>query len=194
MYNICTVRFGVGLNKEEVNMGNLLNAEVIKAAASSSLGILSLMCLILGIIALAFFRRAPVRARMIIFALLLIGVAGFGYAILNQRSPSPIPEATRQFVVGRWQTEQKAVGIEGGSCIDYLEDGTFSGRQQAFKDGKGQRGQVNGSWDFAKLSKDEFRMTLNFDNGNRWQGTFKILGLDRIENIDDNYISVRIPK
>ena len=35
-------------------MESLFNAEVIKAAASSPLGTLSLMCLILGAIALAF--------------------------------------------------------------------------------------------------------------------------------------------
>ncbi|HWQ94087.1 MAG TPA: hypothetical protein VN418_01105 [Gammaproteobacteria bacterium] len=175
-------------------MENLLNAEVIRAAASSSLGTLSLMCLILGIVALTFFRSAPVRAKVLVFALLLIGVAGFGYAVLNQRSPSPTPEATRQFVIGRWQVEQKIAGIEGGSFIDYLEDGSFSGRQEAFIEGRGGREQVSGSWDFTKLARDQFRMTLNYDNGNQWRGTFRILGHDRIHNIDENYVAVRVPK
>jgi Na+/phosphate symporter len=85
---------------------NLLNPDVIRAAASSTLGILSLMCLILGIVALAFFKGAPIRARSIVFAILFIGVAGFGYAILNQRSSPSVPELTQQFVSGRWQVER----------------------------------------------------------------------------------------
>jgi hypothetical protein len=177
-----------------VNVENLLNAEVIKAAASSSLGTLSLMCLIVGVITLAFFRSSPVRAKIFVFSLLLVGVAGFGYAVLNQQSPGKIPEATRRFVTGRWQVEQKIAGIEGGSFIDYSEDGSFSGRQEAFTEGQGRRERVSGSWDFTKLAGDQFRMTLIFDNGNRWQGTFRVLGNDRIHNIDENYDAVRVPK
>jgi hypothetical protein len=90
---------------------SLLNAEVIKAATSSSLGALSLMCLILGTIAMAFFKKSQVRVRIMVFTLLFVGVAGFGYSIKNQKSPDPtpemIPEATREFAIGRWQVEQK---------------------------------------------------------------------------------------
>lgn len=177
-------------------MENLLNAEVIRAAASSTLGTLSLMCLVLGIIALTFFRGAPVRAKVLVFTILFLGVAGFGDAVLNQRlSPSnPIPEATRQFFRGRWQVEQKIAGIEGGSFIDYSDDGRFSGRQEAFLGGQGGRIQVSGLWDFTKLARDQFRLTLSFDNGNQWQGTFRILGHDRIHNIDENYDAVRVPQ
>ena len=175
-------------------MEKLLNAEVIRAAASSTLGTLSLMCLILGIVALTFFRDAPIRAKVFVFAMLLLGVAGFGYAILNQRSSSPIPEATRQFVSGRWQVEQKVAGIEGGSFIDYSEDGSFSGRQETFINGKGGRERVKGSWDFMRLDRDQFRITLTFDNGNQWRGTFRVLGYDRIHNIDENYDAVRVPR
>src|SRR5436305_1731981 len=113
-------------------MDQLLNPEVIRAAASSTLGILSLMCLILGIVALAFFRDAPVRARLLVFILFLVGVSGFGYADLNQQRSSPSPEATREFVVGRWQVQQPIAGMEGASSADYFEDGSFSGSQQIF--------------------------------------------------------------
>lgn len=173
---------------------NLLNADVIRAAASSTLGILSLMCLILGIVALAFFRDAPVRARVLVFAMLLLGVAGFGYAILNQRSTNAIPEASHEFVSGRWQVEQKVAGIEGGSFVDYSEDGSFSGRQEAFIGGQGRREQVSGSWYFTKLTKDQFRLKLIFDNGSKWQGTFRILDPDRIHNMDENYDAMRVQR
>jgi len=172
---------------------NLLNAEVIKAAASSPLGTLSLMCLILGIVALAFFKNAPILAKIIVFALLLIGVAGFGSAILNQQSPSQIPETTRQFVIGRWQVELKAGDFEGGSFIDYLEDGSFSGMRQSFKEGRGERLPVSGAWNFTKLAKDQFRMTLNFDTDGQWRGNFRILDYNRIHNINENYVAVRVP-
>lgn len=180
-------------------MESLLNAEVIKAAASSTLGVLSLMCLILAVIALAFFKAAPVKVRAIVFALLFFGVAGFAYAVLNTSSSSPTaaavtPEASREFVVGVWQVEQKVAGLEGGSFVDYAEDGRFSGRQEAFVGGQGQRLAVSGEWTFRKISKDQFRLELSFDNGSRWQGTFRIVSRDRIHNIDENYDAVRTQK
>lgn len=174
-------------------MESLLNAEVIKAAATSPLGTLSLMCLILGVVAMAFFKNAPVRAKGVVFGLMLIGAAGFGYAFLNQKSPERTPEASREFVVGRWQVEQKVAGIEGGTYIDYSADGRFSGRQETFVNGQGGRMQVSGSWDFEKRADDEFLLALNFDSGERWQGQFRILGRDRIHNMDENYVAVRVP-
>ncbi|MSN25312.1 MAG: hypothetical protein GJV46_05510 [Geobacter sp.] len=175
-------------------MENLMNADVIKAAASSPLGTLSLMCLILGFLAMAFFKNAPVRAKILVFALLLIGVAGFGYSILNQKTADKVPEATRQYVIGRWQVEQKIAGMEGGTYIDYLDNGSFSGRQEAFIGGQGQRVPVSGTWDFEKLATDRFHLGLVFSNGVQWRGTFRILSKDQIHNIDENYDAVRVPR
>ena len=182
-------------------MDSLLSAEVIKAAASSPLGTLSLMCLILGVVALAFFKNAPVRAKMLVFGFLVMGVAGFGYAILKQQQPgaqasinsSVAPEVTRDYLVGRWQVEQKVGGLEGGSYVDYLDDGSFSGRQEVFVDGQGERVNVSGTWAFSKLDRDQFRLELNLDSGEHWRGVFRILGPDRIHNKDENYIAVRVP-
>ena len=182
-------------------MDSLLNAEVIKAAASSPLGTLSLMCLILGVVALAFFRNAPVRAKIVVFGFLMMGVAGFGYAILNQQPPGPpsantntTPEATRAYVIGRWQVEQRVGGLEGGSYIDYRDDGSFSGRQETFINGQGARVKVNGDWEFVKLDRDQFRLELEFDTGEQWQGVFRIMGPDRIHNVDENYVAMRAPR
>ena len=74
-------------------MDALLNAEIIKAAAASPLGILSLMCLIVAVVALAFFRKAPMNVRLGVFALLLLGVAGFAYALLAGKSAPQAPTA-----------------------------------------------------------------------------------------------------
>lgn len=70
-------------------MDNLLNPELISAASNSSLGILSLMILVLGIIALAFFRNASDGIKFTIFILLFGGVVGFGAAIVKE-VPEPI--------------------------------------------------------------------------------------------------------
>lgn len=178
-------------------MESLLNAEVIKAAATSPLGTLSLMCLILGVIAMAFFKNAPVQAKGMVFGLMLVGVAGFGYSFLNQKpagqAADAVPEASREFVVGRWQVEQKIAGIEGGTYIDYSADGSFSGRQETFVNGQGGRVPVSGKWEVEKLARDEFRLELSFDSGEQWQGNFRILGRDRIHNKDENYVAVRVP-
>ncbi len=174
-------------------MESLLNAEIIKAAASSTLGVLSLMCLILAVLALGFFKGAPVKVRAGVFALLFFGVAGFAYAVLSTSTVSPTapPEASREFGVGIVQIGQKIGGVEGGSFVNYAEDGRFSGRQETFVDGQGQRIPVSGTWTFSKIAKDQFRLQLSFDNGARWQGTFNIVSRDRIHNIDENYDAVR---
>lgn len=140
-------------NKEAI-MENLLNPEVIKAAASSPLGLLSLMCLIIGIVSLGLFRKAPVWAKLVVFVLLLAGVFGFGASVVRQPNPQPeIPEASREFVVGRWQVEQAMGGAEGGTFVDYAADGWFTGKLETFVNGAGRREPVSGAWDLAKLAR-----------------------------------------
>ena len=78
--------------------------------------------------------------------------------------------------------------------MDYLEDGSFSGSQQIFRGAEGRREQVSGKWEFVQLSKDKFRLMLSFTNGSQWQGTFRILDQDRIHNIDENYVAVRVAR
>ena len=66
-------------------MNSLLNPELIEAASSSNLGIFSLMILVLAVIALVFFRKAPVAVQLSAFIPLFLGVAGFGYAIVGAK-------------------------------------------------------------------------------------------------------------
>lgn len=179
----------------EATMDNLLNPEVIKAAASSPLGLLSLMCLLIGIISLGLFRKAPIWAKLVVFVLLLAGVFGFGASVVRQQNPQPegTPEVSRDFVVGRWQVEQSMGGnAEGGTFVDYANDGRFSGKQEAFLNGVGRRETINGTWDIAKVAKDQFKLHLKFDTGNEWSGTFRILDRNHIHNLDQNYVSVRV--
>lgn len=71
-------------------MSDLLNADVITSASTSNLGILSLMILVLGVIALAFFRDAPHWIRLVAFGLLFSGVVGFAGALIKHE-PEPRP-------------------------------------------------------------------------------------------------------
>lgn len=64
-------------------MNTLLNQEIIQAASSSNLGIFSLMILVLGVVAFAFFRKAPAWVQLTAFIPLFLGVAGFGYSIFG---------------------------------------------------------------------------------------------------------------
>jgi hypothetical protein len=176
-------------------VNTLLNPDIIKAAASSTLGILSLMCLIIGVISLGLFRNSPVWARLFVFTLLLVGVGGFGAAALRQQAPqTAAAEASREFIVGRWQVEQVVAGGEGGSFVDYGDDGRFTGKQEAFVNGNGVRQPVGGTWHFGKLAKDQFRMDLVFDDGRQWNGTFRILDHEHIHNLGENYVAIRVAR
>lgn len=62
-------------------MDSLLDPDIIEAASSSDLGLLSLMILVLGIIALAFFRHSSNSIKFLTFCLLFSGVVGFGYSV-----------------------------------------------------------------------------------------------------------------
>jgi hypothetical protein len=72
----------------EANMNNLLNPDVIKAAASSPLGILSLMCLIIGVVSLGLFRKTLIRAKLIVFVLYSPDFADLGHRLCASRTRS----------------------------------------------------------------------------------------------------------
>jgi hypothetical protein len=104
-------------------------------------------------------------------------------------------EATRQFFIGRWQVERSMGMTKGATFMDYFENGSFSGEEEVFgADGIGRRVLTDGRWNFTKIAKDKFRLTLDFVNGNEWQGNFKIIDRDRIHNIDENYDAVRVSR
>lgn len=63
--------------------------DIIREAAKSPLGIFALMILLLGVIALAFFRKASEKTRIGIFVLIFVGVVMFGVAIAQK---SAVPE------------------------------------------------------------------------------------------------------
>jgi hypothetical protein len=176
-------------------MNNLLNPELIKAAATSTLGILSLMCLIMGILCLGLFRTSPVWAKLAVFLIMLGSVFGFGTAILHQQNPRPAaPEASRDYIIGRWQLEQAGDGGNSRTLVDFDEDGRFTGKQEVFTDGKGANRPISGVWQFEKLGKDQFRLGMTYDNGQQWNGTYRILDQDHRYNLEENWVAVRVPR
>jgi hypothetical protein len=71
--------------------------DIIKNASQSPLGIIALLAIILGLLAWGFFREAPLRARLAIWLLILLGTTGFFVATVNashSMSDSPTVSAT----------------------------------------------------------------------------------------------------
>lgn len=78
-----------------------MDPELIKAAATSSLGVLSLMVLVVSSIALAFFKDADPKIRLAVFVMIFAGAAAFAAAVMMEKpqpapvpgpSPSPVPD------------------------------------------------------------------------------------------------------
>jgi hypothetical protein len=55
--------------------------DIIKAASTSPLGILALLIVVLGILALAYFRKRP-SYQLLVFLCFFVGVAGFGVVLI----------------------------------------------------------------------------------------------------------------
>ena len=110
----------------------------------------------------------------------------------SQRPEQTTPtEASRNFIIGRWQVEQTAGEVSAGTVVNYEENGTFGGSMTKFVGSVGQKQPTAGYWDIEKLSKDMFRLKIRFEDNSTWVGTFKIIDHDHIHNIDQNYIAVR---
>lgn len=152
-------------------------------------------------------RSTPILIALIgALATVLVGYWQFGrppQAPAPAPAPQPIQvvppaqdtddaEVSRDFIIGRWQVEQAAGQLSGGTLIDYQEDGTFSGWITQFVNGMGQKQPVEGRWDYQRLAKDRFRLYLQYPTGETWQGTFKIRDRNHILNIDQNYEAVRL--
>lgn len=84
-------------------MGNLDVPKVIQAAASSNLGVLSLIVLVLAFLAWRFFQRSDDRVKLVAFGMIFLGAIGFGTSIFvatgspkvqASPTPSPYPSAT----------------------------------------------------------------------------------------------------
>ncbi len=130
------------------------------------------------------------------------GIATAAVALLKKSNhkdgPIRLPEASRDFVIGRWTVEQ-TIGIvsgeallstTGGSDIIYEADGKFIGSQFIAE----KKVLREGHWEFTRLSKDVFRLKVQFEDQQIpvWRGDFQIVDQDRIHNIEQNYDAFRV--
>ncbi len=111
-------------------------------------------------------------------------------------SPKPAaparPVASRDFVLGEWEVEQAAGANAAGSRLTYYQDGSVKGWQTRIVNGAGLREPWDGTWEFEKLSDDTFRLSVTV-NGERIGASFRIFDHDHIQNLDNNYVAVRLP-
>jgi hypothetical protein len=120
-----------------------------------------------------------------------VGLFGMYIDFADKGSDSVKAEASREFVLGRWQVEQ-ASGQESGSTVfEYHEDGTFTGTVTNFNGSNGVKSSVSGRWEMQRLSSDTFRMRITAPNY-AYEGTFKVFDQDHLHNIDNNFMAVRI--
>lgn len=117
------------------------------------------------------------------------GVMDFSF---SRPAATPVPVASRDFVIGRWEVEQPSGERSSGTQLAYENDGTFSGWASAFNGSTGIREHWTGTWSFEKLSDTSFRMTILMPGVTR-QATFRIFDHDHIQNTGDNYVAVRVP-
>jgi len=134
-------------------MGDFDAAGVIKAAATSNLGVVSLIVLVLAFLAWRFFQRSADRVKLIAFAMMFLGAAGFVAAVMlaggdgdapiltpvqTPAAASPVerasPSATAETpnIAGAWHDDEgyRYTFIQDGSTFSYamLRDGTQVGR------------------------------------------------------------------
>jgi hypothetical protein len=104
-------------------------------------------------------------------------------------------DISRKTFAGRWQVQQNLGQVSGATFMDWHENGTFEGTFQQFINATGQGQQLtrSGTWDLVRLASDQFRLEADFSDDEHWTGTFQVLGPDKIHNIDQNYVAIRIP-
>lgn len=74
-------------------MGKFDAADVIKAAATSNLGVISLIVLVLAFLAWRFFQQSSDKVKLMAFAMMFLGAAGFVAAVMVAGGDAPKAEA-----------------------------------------------------------------------------------------------------
>lgn len=69
---------------------------IIEAAAQSTLGILALLILTVGVIAYLFFGKSSDRVKVVIFSMIFVGMAGFGLVVLGESTEARTSQVERR--------------------------------------------------------------------------------------------------
>ncbi len=123
----------------------------------------------------------------------VIGLFDFAFAPKPAPLLPPRPVATRDFIVGRWEVDQQFdTNYFGGTSVVYYKDGTLKGWADRFINNAGSREQWAGTWDIKVLADDQFQLKATL-NGAPYEFTFRIFDQNHIQNVDNNYVAVRLP-
>ncbi len=96
--------------------------EIIEAAAQSPLGILALLVLVVGVVAVVLFRNSPDAVKMACFSMIFAGAAGFGLVVLVQAAPSQdAPPSIGPADVGDDGDGEPDGGADGGAVPTPVE-------------------------------------------------------------------------
>ena len=113
--------------------------------------------------------------------------------VATQPAPPARPALTRESFGGRWRAQRSVGGYNEETVVDYHNDGTFSGWEQQFINGYGQRVPTQGRWNVEVLSPDTFRLTVAAPSGYPSQATeFRVLDQDHVQNVQENYVAERV--
>lgn len=111
-------------------------------------------------------------------------------AISNPPEPSLV--ASSEFFVGRWRVDED-LGTSIRNVVDYYGNGRFEGKQIEVSGDRGKATPESGKWEVDKISDRTFLLKLRYDDATPpWQGTYKIIDRNHIQNIDQNYVAERV--
>jgi hypothetical protein len=85
--------------------------DIIKAAATSNLGILALLIIVIGFVCYMFFRNAPFNIRVWIFIVVLTGVVAFGGATLQAQRQESLAELNRERERTQQEQQRRVQGL-----------------------------------------------------------------------------------
>lgn len=155
----------------------------IGARTARPLWLMALLAVVTGVVAYTLFSGGSLQKAMI------PGWLEFDFAPRPPAAPAPLrPAASREFILGEWEVEQWSGSNAANTRLTYYADGTVKG----WGTYAGLRTPWTGQWDFEKLSDDTFRLNATI-NGATMNSSFRIFDRDHIQNLDNNYMAVRVP-
>jgi hypothetical protein len=121
-------------------MGNLDVPKVIEAAATSNLGVLSLLVLVLAFLAWRFFQGSGDKVKLAAFGLMFVGAVGFGSAVMMEGSgAAPVsPARTAAPTPGNSLTPASSGENRVAAPIE-TPDGKLADVAGAWRDSEGYR-------------------------------------------------------
>ena len=133
------------------------------------------------------------------FGLFLVGVVAWARSPFPPIPPPPFsvsepgePTASREFLIGRWEAPPKAGEMDGGSYMEYFENGRCEIFMTPFFKSDGPRTKVQGTWETIVVSRDKLHVAVKSDGGETVIRYLKLTDHNRIRNMTDECDTVRV--